>query len=333
MSHSYAERLDVTCPHCDQDFHPDLYLIVDAGERPDLLERTREGTLQDLSCSHCHQAVGQPDAPLLFYRPGEDPPLLFSPAQRTTEEQNQQHVVGLVGRLRESMGDDWREEWVAEGLSGVPRHLLSAALSDDPEGALRQQMDQAAAELERLRHKDPEAYRRLEEEAEKAGQTEPLIQALQQFLQANTLNESQRVVEAHSELLSDEAETLLERFITAAREQNDADAEGHFTEHRDLLHRAREVGLKEAFAEKIERSPEGLSASEASAPVPPEVRQVLDELAASGDEIRSPEDLARRLKERPDLQERLEEALHVAGLEMEIHAPSPEDIPIPPEGK
>ncbi len=78
---------------------------------------------------------------------------------------------------------------------------------------------------------------------------ENLLQALQRFLTAPTWAETRRVLEAHPELLSDAALALLERLLEEARQQRDADLVRLLEQHRDLLRRAREVGLDRAFAE------------------------------------------------------------------------------------
>jgi len=52
MTISYAQRTDLTCPECGAQFAGEVWLIVDAGERPDLLQRIREGTLHDIPCLH-----------------------------------------------------------------------------------------------------------------------------------------------------------------------------------------------------------------------------------------------------------------------------------------
>ena len=142
MTHSFAQEAELTCPQCGQTFSADVWLIVDAAERPDLLERARAGTLHDLPCPHCGHR-GAVDVPLLILRPGQEPSLLFSPAQGTTAEQDREQAAGLVGALRERLGDAWQEEWVRQGLPGVQRPMLPAALSEDPEAALQQMAEQA----------------------------------------------------------------------------------------------------------------------------------------------------------------------------------------------
>ncbi|MBC7243099.1 MAG: hypothetical protein H5T60_11720, partial [Anaerolineae bacterium] len=268
MPHSFSQTVSLTCPRCGRDFSAEIWLIVDADERPDLLERIRAGTLHTMTCPHCGHE-GQVDAPLLVLTP---PPaadaatlsplltesqerggsrgrgeVLFSPAQGTTTEEDRKQAAGLVSLLRERMGPAWRDEWL-ERMAVVPRPFLPAALSDDPEAALRQMAEQAQREIERLRTEDPEAYRQLEEAARRAAEAAPLLQTLQAFIQARTWGESRRILEAHPELLNDEADALLGGLITVAQAQGDEDARRVFEEHRDLLRRCREVGVEQAFA-------------------------------------------------------------------------------------
>ncbi|MGQ9928664.1 MAG: CpXC domain-containing protein, partial [Chloroflexaceae bacterium] len=162
MSPSLSQTASLTCPQCGQEFQAEIWLIVDAAERPDLLERVKRGTLHTLTCPHCGHR-GQVDAPLLLYLPPDSPagvradsplplgegpgvradsPLpmgegpgvkvLFSPAQQTSAEQDQEHARQLLAWLRDSLGDEWQEEWLAQGLPAVPRPLLPTALTSPP---------------------------------------------------------------------------------------------------------------------------------------------------------------------------------------------------------
>lgn len=72
MPYSYAQTSEVTCPACGKAFSTDVWLIVDAGERPDLIERLRTDTLHTLTCPHCGRTASL-DAPILLFFP--DAPL------------------------------------------------------------------------------------------------------------------------------------------------------------------------------------------------------------------------------------------------------------------
>lgn len=47
MTNSFFQPQTVTCPHCRQPFTADAWLIVDADERPDLLQRILADDLHD----------------------------------------------------------------------------------------------------------------------------------------------------------------------------------------------------------------------------------------------------------------------------------------------
>jgi len=113
MSNSFAADASLICPQCQQPFTTDLWLIIDAQERPDLRERAREGTLHDLPCPHCTH-VETLDAPLLVFQPTQTPPLIFFPANDASTQQNQQQVETLLGLLRRQVGAAWQKWWVAE---------------------------------------------------------------------------------------------------------------------------------------------------------------------------------------------------------------------------
>jgi hypothetical protein len=103
-----------------------------------------------------------------------------------------------------------------------------------------------------------------------------LFDVIQAFVQAETWAVSQRIIEAHPELLSDEADQLLGRLVAVARQQGDAQAEGAFTEHRQLLARCRQVGVEAAFVERAMEGSEIPSELGALlAALPPEQRQIL----------------------------------------------------------
>lgn len=131
MNRSVAESVTLPCQQCGRPVAAEVWIIVDVAERPDLLAQLRAGTLHDIACPDCgHTATI--NAPLLVYRPEAEPPLLFSPASGSSSEQDEEQAMALLGMFREDMGDAWRDEWLARGLTGVARAALPAVLSDDP---------------------------------------------------------------------------------------------------------------------------------------------------------------------------------------------------------
>jgi hypothetical protein len=72
-------------------------------ERPDLAARIRAGDLHDVVCPTCGP-LGRMDAPLLIYLPDRNPaigqpPLLFSPSQKSSAAEDQQGVGDLLSGL------------------------------------------------------------------------------------------------------------------------------------------------------------------------------------------------------------------------------------------
>ena len=153
MPISLAENITIDCPTCRLPFDANVWLIVNVVERPDLLNRICADMLHNLTCPHCRQDVGQLDAPLLVYRPDADPPIIFSPAQQTTEEQDEQQAISLLSELQERLGDAWQDAWLTQGLFGVQRAIVSSMLSHEAEQALSTQEEQAWADLKDLRER------------------------------------------------------------------------------------------------------------------------------------------------------------------------------------
>lgn len=130
-THSHAEIANLPCRSCGETFACEVWIIVDTAERPDLLAHVRAGTLHEMTCPRCGRADTL-NAPLLVYRPGAEPSLLFSPARGGDRERDEEQATALLGMFREDVGDGWRDEWLAHGLAGVAREALPALLDDDP---------------------------------------------------------------------------------------------------------------------------------------------------------------------------------------------------------
>ncbi|MFZ1594463.1 MAG: CpXC domain-containing protein, partial [Anaerolineae bacterium] len=248
MTHSVAQSITLTCPACRRPFPAEVWLIVDTAERPDLLARIQDGSLHAIPCPHCRHA-GAVDAPLLLYRPGEMPPILFSPAAQTTTEQDQEHARGLLGLLHDRLGSEWQDAWLAQGLSGVPRQLLPAALSNDPEAALRELQDDLQSEIERLQREDPTANERLQAAAREAQEamSNPFWASLQALLQTDSMASLLHVAQDHPALLTDESAARIAEAAANARRQGAEQAANDLEQRYQLLRNtqraAQEAGL------------------------------------------------------------------------------------------
>ncbi len=131
------------CNRCGKKFQAEVWLIVDTVSRADLANHIRNETLHAIICPRCHQLIDKVDFPLLLYRPGKTPTLLFSPAQGTTQQQDMNHVARLIEMLRKRLGKAWQDSWLASTSFLVPREALPIALDaekiedSDPEASSR----------------------------------------------------------------------------------------------------------------------------------------------------------------------------------------------------
>jgi hypothetical protein len=163
-------------------------------------------------------------------------------------------------------------------------------LSDDPQTALAERQAEAippdvqsvlaeiAAVLEEegvvLRSEDdleraldarPELRVRLESAVRAAAENDdtdadevpdPLLAALQAWIETPDWVSSYRYLEAHPELLNEAGEAALAGLAERATAAGNANAIQVFSEHLELLQRSREVGALAAFASKVGATPE-----------------------------------------------------------------------------
>ena len=141
VSNSYAQVANLACPRCGAEIPVDVWVIVDAAERPDLAARIRDEAIHGTSCGTCGNR-GEVVAPLLLYRPDAEPTLIFSPAPNSGDRE-QRDAGDLLALLRARLGPLWRDEWLAHGLTVLPGPSM-ALLLRAPQSAGVVAADQAA---------------------------------------------------------------------------------------------------------------------------------------------------------------------------------------------
>lgn len=137
---SLAQTSCFACLQCGQALQFSIWLVVDLAARPDLAAHICAGDLHSVRCPSCG-SWATVDAPLLVYIADHNPatgqpPLLFSPAQRSRSEDNSEETSRLLYQLAQQLGDSWQEAWLAQ-VATVQRSLLPVALSEDPAKMLR----------------------------------------------------------------------------------------------------------------------------------------------------------------------------------------------------
>jgi CHAT domain-containing protein len=100
------------------------------------------------------------------------------------------------------------------------------------------------------------------------------------FIQANSWSESQRIVEQHPELLTEEADGRLAQLVEV---QETDDARRKVEQHRSLLHRCREVGTERAFAERFDVTSNGFPVPEQFRPYYHQAKRAEQRYRRTGD--------------------------------------------------
>jgi len=258
MPNSFSQTAKLTCPQCQSTFEAEVWLILDCVEKPELLAQAAQGNLNTILCPKCGYD-GQIDTPLLLYRTPWDR-LVFSPAQGTNQEQDQEQAGGLLGHLAESLGTAWKDEWLQE-VATIPREILPVYLREGPEPAREKLAAEQAARMEELRTSDPEAF---------------LQAALQGWLIAPDINKKQTILKQTPELLRPEVDDLLKQMEDEAITDGNQEIAQFLQVHRGLLSRCREMGVEEAF-KKVQQG----GGNDNDLDVPPQFANDLEEATAA----------------------------------------------------
>lgn len=287
MPLSASQTVALTCPQCQAAFNVEVWLIIDAGERPDLAARCRDGSIHVATCPNGHS--GMLGAPLLYHDRANQQ-LFFSYPPGMTEAQIQETGNQLVEKLRSQLlilpGSSY-----LDAPRAVPLELLSAAIED----RLDEAMAELQAQAEALQN-DPvigAAMRTLQEHP-------MLVEALLAWMNLELWQDSKVFLAARADLLTADAEQVIGAMLDLARAQNDANAVEDLGVHDEILRTARAQGVDAAYADYlVEGARETVLADPRL-----ELEMRLAEL-----NIRSKADLERALQEHPDLQVLMQRAV------------------------
>jgi hypothetical protein len=267
MERSFAQTIELTCVGCGQPFTSDVWLIVDAAERPDLVAQIEVGKLHLVQCVHC----GTPypvEAPLLFHD-SVNQTLIFTPQEHSTPEEAQatarQLGQFLISRIpiaerhvylaTAQIVPDWEALRHAVMGARVQEDELSLALSALMEASSTAEIQDVAAAHRVLI--TPEALEQLNEyvrrlradqhhataealaqriEIIQAGQPHPTLQLIQALLEAESPEQRQRILQDGTHAVTIEAANVLEALAEQAqRQQLDAIARDMLVIRTDIL--------------------------------------------------------------------------------------------------
>ena len=199
---SFSQPYELVCPTCHKPFSAEMWLIVDAEERPDLLAQIRDVTLHDATCPHCQQS-GVVPAPLL-YHDRRARTVLFGVPHDMDEQEWREIAQGLLWMLIGALPEDQRLPYLGElqaeaGVAGVAEmleYLVPAPVSA------------AEALGDALGSDDPD-------------EVPPLAQAMLRLGQIQTADDFQQLVAEYPFLLDDAMDDGLAGLAEAATEQGE----------------------------------------------------------------------------------------------------------------
>jgi hypothetical protein len=219
---SLPQYPDTTCVRCHSAYQPELYVIVDTHERPDLVQRIKDDVIHCAICPHCGVVMSF-GLPLLVYRRGAAVPVMYSPAAMATPQQREQHAVMLLQLFSRQLGADW-DDRLTRGVYEVEREQLAEVVDVNPDLL-------------------------------PGGRDPALRQAMDELLWIDTWERAQQLVERNAGvLLGPEAEIVLRRGLSRAQEAGEPDNAAMMAKHLDLLRQCREQGIRAAFAPHISGS-------------------------------------------------------------------------------
>lgn len=240
MNRSFAQVAELRCYQCAQTFPVEVWLIIDAAERPELVEAIHAETLHVAQCPHC--GTEHPiDAPLLFHD-GSQETLIFAAQEQTTSEQNHEAAQRLGQQLISSMPIEERGPYLAKakivmGMEGLRQALEGTEDSDEVSVALQALMEAATPQEVAAAVRDhqvlavPDVQVQLREYVTRLrdaghhdvadaldqrlaalppGPTHPTLQLIQELLDADSPDARQRVLSTRSFDVTPEVAPILE---------------------------------------------------------------------------------------------------------------------------
>src|SRR5262245_18960048 len=240
MPVSYSENTALTCPACGQDFAAEIWMLVDAHERPDLAEALYEGALNVVACPHCDYN-GPAGAPLLFHDPANRRVYFAAPsagAEHEWREQAQSLLYLLVGSLpeeqRQAYLGDVQVEQEVEGVRRAWLRRQGARRGLSPSAPIREDSKGDRRPAQGVEHHVVDAPL-----PEHAADTPPILGAVRALLAADSPEQFAAIVDEHPALLGSDADATLAQLAEIAHAQGEREVAAALSEARAALERMR----------------------------------------------------------------------------------------------
>jgi predicted RNA-binding Zn-ribbon protein involved in translation (DUF1610 family) len=233
-------RVWYECPACGVPSDRELWLVVDAADRPDLIEDVRRGGLRTFDCPNCGQSVTTNTSMLVDSR--RRSPLLFAPdpgmdAQRSRE----QFFASIVIYRRPHVGSG---EWTLPPCLVLPFDLLAIAVGRDVDDDLAAW---AAGEW-RAESIALQRYGEWLAQVAQERQGADLKTAVELLVRdARDATGFARIVREHPVLLTDQADELLAIMQDVAEQDAPPEYEREIAKWRHLLRLCRRDGVEQVL--------------------------------------------------------------------------------------
>jgi hypothetical protein len=220
MPISYSEQVSLDCPACGKNFEATAWMIIDADERPDLIDALRVAELNVAQCPACGNR-GKIAAPLMYHN-AQLQRVLFAGDPSVPEHELRQQAQALLNLMMDAIPEElhrpYHEDvYVTEGLEGVQRVIER----DDRRLAARNRATGGGSPA------SPNGEKKTLETALKrsasAESQSPMLQAAQALVRANGPEELDEVLSTYPFLLRPASDEELNSLIQEAQQAGQAD--------------------------------------------------------------------------------------------------------------
>lgn len=228
MANSISQSTSLPCRNCRKIFNIEVWLIIDVEERIDLKERIKNKKINEITCPHCGDK-GIIDVPLLIFQKKAKNKLIFSPSSHTSKDEDRKHIRNLLSMLPSSIKGGLDDKSINEMLI-IPREFLGGEIS-------------GVSRLGISRPTNPQDH------VNNLLKAASFYELFARLLKPKDLAEAKQILDQHPELLTKDAETLLDQMEEVIHKAANQESIEQYAKLRTLLNRCREIGVKEAIAE------------------------------------------------------------------------------------